>query len=50
MNSPAVGWEALGGKNSACDDGSPSHAIRQRKHFAFFSNLQLIDKPSQNSQ
>ena len=35
---PELGWEAPRGKNSARDDGSPSCAIRQRKHFAFLRN------------
>ena len=34
---PELGWEAPGGKNSARDDGSPSHTIRQRKHFTFLN-------------
>ena len=44
-----MGWEASWGKNSACDDGSPSHAIRQRKHFTFL-NFQQVDKSYQNTQ
>ena len=42
-----LGWEVPGGKNSACNDGSPSHIIRQRKHFTFFecsTGWQIISK------
>ena len=38
-----------GKKNSARDDGSPSCAIKQRKHFAFL-NFQQVDKSPQNPQ
>ena len=41
MNSPELGQDAQGGKNSAHNDGSPSCAIRQRKHFAFLEFKQV---------
>ena len=49
MNSPELGQDAQGGKNSAHNDGSPSCAIRQRKHFAFFE-FQQVGHSSQNTQ
>ena len=35
------GQEAPGGKNSAHNDGSPSHHHQQRKHFAFLNSNRL---------
>ena len=48
VGGPGRPWEALGGRNSARDDRTPSHTIRQRKHF-YFLNFQLVDKSSQNT-
>ena len=49
MNSQESEQEAPGGKNSACDDGSPLHTIRLRKYFAFFE-FQQVGHSSQNTQ
>ena len=41
FNSKLESGDAQGGKNSAHDDGSPSHVIRQRKNFAFVEFQQV---------